>query len=106
MATRYRFDPGLSRFTVQAFTAGMLSFLGHRPTFAVGDFAGVVHFTDDTVAGLRLEVTVRAASLQLVDRVKDADRREIEGTMHRDVLETAAYPEVRFAGSTVGLETL
>ena len=30
--------PGQSRFTVQAFAAGLLSFLGHSPTFAVRDF--------------------------------------------------------------------
>ncbi len=44
MTARYRLDPGQSRFTVQAFATGLLSFLGHSPTFAVRDFAGAVRF--------------------------------------------------------------
>ena len=40
MTTRYRFDPSLSRFTVRAFASGLLSFVGHSPTFAVRQFAG------------------------------------------------------------------
>ena len=44
MPARYRLDPAHSRFTVQAFAAGMLSFLGHNPTFAVRDFQGEVRF--------------------------------------------------------------
>ena len=42
MMTRYRLDPGQSRFTVQAFATGMLSFLAHSPTFAVRAFRGDV----------------------------------------------------------------
>ena len=42
MTARYLLDPTHSRFTVQAFAAGMLSFLGHNPTFAVTGFAGEV----------------------------------------------------------------
>ncbi|HZY84092.1 MAG TPA: hypothetical protein VFE78_04635 [Gemmataceae bacterium] len=38
--TRYRLGPELRQFTVQAFASGMLSFLGHSPTFAVRDFTG------------------------------------------------------------------
>ena len=40
--TRYRLGPELSQFTVQAFASGMLSFLGHSPTFAVRDCTGMV----------------------------------------------------------------
>jgi hypothetical protein len=37
MAVHYRLNPGESRFTVQAFASGLLSFLGHSPTFAIRD---------------------------------------------------------------------
>ena len=101
MAARYRFDPSLSRFTVQAFASGLLSFLGHSPTFAVRDFAGFLSFDDSPVRGLRLELTIKANSLELVDQVKPSDRREIEETMRREVLEVATYPEIRYQASDV-----
>ncbi len=96
MTARYRLGPGLSQFTVQAFASGMLSFLGHSPTFTVRDFTGSVAFEGGTINGMRLVLTVRADSLTLVDNVRPADRGEIEATMRRDVLETQAHPEVRF----------
>jgi polyisoprenoid-binding protein YceI len=105
MATRYRFDPGLSRFTVQAFATGVLSFLGHSPTFAVGDFGGSVVFEEDTVETMRLEVTVRAVSLRLLDNVSASSREELMATMHREVLETAAYPDLRYEGTTAAVQT-
>ena len=106
MTARYRLDPGQSRFTVQAFAAGMLEFLGHSPTFAVRDFTGVVSFEGGTASGMRLELTVRADSLTLLDEVKDADRREIEGTMRRDVLEAAAHPEIRYEAAQAAADAV
>jgi polyisoprenoid-binding protein YceI len=55
---------------------------------------------------MRLGLTVRADSLELVDNVRPADRQEIEGTMRQDVLETAAFPEVAFASDEVSSETV
>jgi polyisoprenoid-binding protein YceI len=106
MATHYRFDPSRSRFTVQAFAAGVLSFLGHSPTFLVRDFAGAVSFDGGRVGGMRLELIVKADALELADHVSAADRREIEGTMRRDVLETAAHPEVRYEAGDVWSESV
>lgn len=94
-AARYRLDRALSRFTVQAFAGGVLSFLAHSPTFAVRDFDGALEFDRATLENLRLDVVVRAESLDLVDQVRLADRQEIEDRMRREVLETGRYPEVR-----------
>ncbi|HWE39181.1 MAG TPA: YceI family protein [Isosphaeraceae bacterium] len=96
MTARYRLDPGQSRFTAQAFATGLLSMLGHSPTFAVRDFSGVVGLDGPEARGLSLELTVRADSLELLDPVKPADREEIEGRMRREVLETASSPEIAF----------
>src|SRR6185312_12624207 len=49
--------------TVEAVAAGLLSFLGHSPTFAVREFAGAVEFPDDLIASLRLDLTVGAGGL-------------------------------------------
>jgi polyisoprenoid-binding protein YceI len=97
----YRLDPGHSRFTVQGFAGGMLSFLAHSPTFAVRNYAGELRLEDGTLRHARLQVTVRADSLELVDRVKQGDREEIEGRMRREVLEVARYLEVRFEADDV-----
>ncbi len=102
--TRYRFDRGQSRFTVQAYAAGMLSFLGHSPTFAVGDFAGELTVEGSAVTSLRL--TIRAESLQLVDEVSAHDRSEIEGTMRRDVLEAARFPEIVYETAKVSADAV
>lgn len=106
MTTRYRLGPGHSRFTAQAFAAGVLSFLGHSPTFAVREFTGAVEFPDDLVANARLELTVGAGSLAVGDAVKPADRREIEGRMRAEVLEAAAFPEIAFHATAAETEKL
>jgi polyisoprenoid-binding protein YceI len=106
MVHRYRFDPSRSHFTAQAFAAGFLSLLGHSPTFAVRDFGGTVAFEGGKASGMRLELTVRADSLALLDQVRDADRIEIEDTMRRKVLETEVYPEIAYRSAEVSTETL
>src|SRR4051794_31632251 len=106
MTVRYRFDPGQSRFTVQAFATGLLSFLGHSPTFAVRDFAGELTVNGADVTGLWLTASVRAGALELVDQVSAADRRQIEDTMRRDVLESAASPEVTYRAEDFAIESV
>jgi polyisoprenoid-binding protein YceI len=104
MPTRYRLDPGHSRFTVRAFATGLLSLFAHSPTFAVRDFTGDLTFDGDAVAGMRLELSIRADSLALVDNVKPADRAEIEGRMRNEVLATAAFTEIKFEAAVVAHE--
>ncbi len=94
MATLYRLDPAQGRFTVQAFATGLLSALGHSPTFAVRDFAGTIRFEREEIHSMTLELTARADSLDLLDQVRDADRREITDRMRRDVLESSTHPTI------------
>lgn len=106
MAARYKLDPGQSRFTVHAFATGMLSMFGHNPTFAVRDFAGAVRFDGSEAKDMVLELTVQADSLDLADQVKPGDRAEIMERMRRDVLETAAFSDVRFQSTDVSGGTI
>jgi polyisoprenoid-binding protein YceI len=99
--TRYRVDPGHSRFTVQAFAGGLLSVLAHSPTFAVRDYAGELRWATHPAERAGLWVTVRAGCLELVDQVRPADRKEIEGRMRREVLEAAAHPEIHFQSTEI-----
>ncbi len=102
---RYRIDPGRSRFAVQAFSAGLLSALGHSPTFAVRDFEGEVRL-GDTVQGLELVLTIRAGSLELEEGVSARDRQEIESRMRGEVLETAAFREIAYRGTVNQADTI
>jgi polyisoprenoid-binding protein YceI len=104
MPQRYRLDPEHSRFTVQAFAAGLLAFVGHSPTFAVRDFSGQVQLMPDSLTESRVEVAARAASLQLLDRASAHDRAEIEERMQREVLAVNAFPEIRFHSTAVAAE--
>ena len=106
MTTRYRLEPTKSRFTVQAFATGMLSFFAHSPTFAARDFSGEIRIEGGVIDGIRVELTVKAASLELLDKVRPADREEIEGRMRREVLEVSAYPEIHFQTEEASGETL
>ncbi len=106
MVDQYRFDPRLSRFTVQTFAAGVLSFFGHSPTFAIQDFKGWVAFEGGRVSGLRLELAVNPDALELVNEVRADDREEIEVRMRRDVLETAAYPEIGYDAAGAASERI
>jgi len=106
MNARYRFEPERSRFSVQAFAAGMLSFLAHSPTFAVRAFGGTLHFDTERRHGDGLDLTITAEALELLDRVKAADRQEIETRMRREVLATDRHPTIQYhAGGFDGERT-
>jgi polyisoprenoid-binding protein YceI len=94
---RYTIDKRVSKFTVQAFADGMLSMLGHSPTFAARDYEGVIECDPDTGEGASFTLRVKAASLELLDDLSSSDRRRIKETMHDEVLESEKYPEIVYA---------
>lgn len=98
---RYRIDAGQSRFTVRVFVGGLLSSLGHDHTIAARNFSGETQFTYGTVAPASLQMTVRAGSLSVTDKVSSSDREKIEGTMRNEVLEVDKYPEINFRSTNV-----
>jgi polyisoprenoid-binding protein YceI len=106
MTTRYRLDAGQSCFTVQAFATGLLSFMGHSPTFAVREFSGAIWFDPSTLGDAGLEITIPAAALDLTDKVRPADRKDIMDRMQREVLEIATFPDVRFQAAEVALKVI
>ncbi len=105
-AVHYAIDKSSSRFTVRAFATGMLSSLGHSPTFAVRDFEGEISFSPDDLSATSLHLKVRADSLEVMDDIKSSDRREIESTMNQRVLETTKYPEIAFSSAGVSVSQL
>jgi polyisoprenoid-binding protein YceI len=105
-APRYALDTSSSKFTVQAFATGMLSSLGHSPTFAVRDFAGEASFDPAAPGDASLVLRIRADSLEVMDDIKSKDRREMESTMNESVLESAKYPEIVFTSTNVSFNKL
>jgi polyisoprenoid-binding protein YceI len=91
---RIRFVPAGSRFTVQAFAEGLLSFLGHSPTFAVRNFTGELALDAETLESGWCRVTAESASLELLDAVSRADRADIESRMRQEVLSVEKYPQI------------
>jgi polyisoprenoid-binding protein YceI len=95
-AERYTIDPVMSRFTVRAFAAGMLSSFGHNPTIAIRDFSGEAEFAPNAPGRTALHLTINAGSLAVTDDVSDKDRREMERLMNQEVLETSRFPVIAF----------
>ncbi len=91
---RYKIETRVSKFTVQAFAGGMLSVIGHDPTFAARDYSGEIECDPATGEGASLKLSVKASSLQVTDDMSSKDKKEIESTMQAEVLESAKFPDV------------
>lgn len=87
-------DLRVSRFTVQAFAGGMLSALGHSPTFAARDYRAAIHCNPETGEGASITLTIKARSLELTDDYSTKDRKTIEQTMQSEVLESDTFAEI------------
>jgi len=105
LGARYRIDASRSNFTVQTFAEGMLSFLGHNPTFAVRRYGGEVQFADGNTKVDSMLLLAQANTLSVLDRVSEKDKAEIENTMCDDVLETGHFPEVIFVSKDVAIKS-
>jgi polyisoprenoid-binding protein YceI len=93
---RFEIDPKASLFTVQAFAAGMVAVIAHSPKFAVRDIVGDIKFVPGTMQKASVGLTISAGSLEIMDEVSSADRREIERTMFDEVLEKSIYPRIDY----------
>lgn len=103
LGNRYRIDAERGNFTVQAFAEGMLSFMGHNPTFAVRRYGGEIQFAEGDEKVEQMLVIAHTESLFLRDNVSEKDRDEIENTMRSDVLETEKFSEIYFISKDVSI---
>jgi polyisoprenoid-binding protein YceI len=102
-AGRYVIDSRASRFTVQAFATGMLARMGHNPTIGIRDFSGEMKFDPDKLQAGGFHLVIKTASLSVQDDINDKDLREIERLMHKEVLDTAKFPEIVYDASGVSV---
>ena len=101
---QYQLDAKASQFTVQAFANGLIASVAHSPKIAIREWQGQVQFVPGTLANASLRVRIRADSLQVLDEMRDDDRRQLQRVMNQEVLETARFPDVRFESSEISAE--
>ncbi len=98
---RYRLDSGQSRFIVRALVGGLLSAFGHNHTIGIREFTGEATLTSDSVAPASLQMTIKADSLAVLDKVSAKDKQEIENKMRNEVLETDQHPNIVFKSTNI-----
>lgn len=101
---RWVVDTRASQFTVQAFASGLVAVVAHSPKIAIRDWTGEVQMASGKLENAVLKVRIQAASLEVLDELRDADRREIHRVMNHDVLEMAQFPEVVYDSSEIKSE--
>lgn len=102
---RYVIDTRASQFTVQAFASGLIAAVAHSPKIAIREWSGEIKMASDMGIG-SLRIQVRAASFEVLDELRDTDRREIHRVMNQEVLETARFPEILYESSEIKAEKL
>lgn len=65
-----------------------------------------MEFSPEDPSASSLHVRASADSLEIMDDIKSKDRQEMESTMNNSVLETAKYPEIVFATTSVSASRL
>jgi polyisoprenoid-binding protein YceI len=102
-AVRYIIDARGSTFIVQAFSTGLLSAFGHDPKIAIRDFQGDAEFNPGgvTLDDARLQLSIRAGSLEVTDGISEKDRDEIQRRMFTEVLENERFCEIIYQCSRV-----
>ncbi|HXG92796.1 MAG TPA: YceI family protein [Blastocatellia bacterium] len=99
---RYRINPTESRFMVEAFSGGILWFLGHDHHFAIRDFSGEAEATAGTLTPASLQMTVKAASLEETGRnFTEQQKQIINNGARKEVLEADKYPDIVFKSTDV-----
>lgn len=98
---QYIADTKSSQFTAQVFAGGLLSAFGHSPTIAIRDFAAEAEVNLEEIEKSSLKATIHAARLAVKNDISDKDRREIERTMHEEILESSSYPEIVYECSKI-----
>ena len=99
---RYVVDASQSKFTVQAFSSGVLAAgFGHDPTIGIRDFTGEVQFTPDSFANASVRLVIETHSLATIDDMKEKERQDLQNLLHNSVMETARYPEIVFQSTII-----
>jgi polyisoprenoid-binding protein YceI len=100
---KFKIDAAGSRFTVQAFATGLLSAFGHNPTIAIRDYDGEIQLNPDTIDA-SVRVTVRTSAMEVVDEMKNDDRKKLEQAMYDQVLEPNRFPTAVYESKQIRVQ--
>ena len=103
---KFVIDTAVSRFTVQAFAAGLLSAFGHNPTIAIRDYEGEIYFAPETYEKALVRVTVRTSAMEILDEMKNDDRKKLEQLMYEDVLDVKRFPTAVYESKEITIQKL
>jgi len=101
---QYQIDAAKSRFIVETQTSALSLLFAHDHRLEASEFSGKATFARNDQKVASLELTVKAASLHLLDEKTLAERAAIEAALREDVLETAKYPDIAFKSCAVSSE--
>ena len=101
---KFKIDATASRFSVQAFATGFLSAFGHNPTIAIRDYDGEIQFNPDTIDNASVRVTVRTSAMEVVDEMKNDDRKKLEQAMYDQVLEPNRFPTAVYESKQITVQ--
>ena len=104
--TPYAIDVRASQFTVQAFAGGLISAVAHSPKIAIRDWSAEIGLSAGAIVESALRATIKLSSLEVLDQIRDDDRRELHRVMSQEVLEIARFPEAKFESSQIVAEQL
>jgi polyisoprenoid-binding protein YceI len=103
---KFIIDTVASRFTVQAFATGLLSAFGHNPTIAIRNYQGEIQFAGDNYESAQVRVTVETSGMEVLDEMKNDDRKKLEQEMYEKVLEVGHYPAAGFESKEIEVHKL
>ena len=103
-SVHYVADRKASQFTVQAFAAGMIAVIAHSPKIAIREWTGDMRFVPDSLNDASLVVKGKTASFDVLDELRETDRRELLRVMTQEVLEVPRFPEFSFESTSINAQ--
>jgi polyisoprenoid-binding protein YceI len=102
VTARYRIVPDQSQFMVEAYSGGLLWFMGHTHHFAVRNFAGEAEVSPEMLEPASLQLTVKTDSLEETGKnFTEGQKKIINEGARKEVLQADAYPEIVFKSTGV-----
>lgn len=90
-----------SRFEAKTGKAGLFGFAGHEHLIRARGFSGRVVYRPKLPSASRVEIVVRADSLEVLTPPDTAEVRKVTQAMRTEVLHVDQYPVIRFLATGV-----
>lgn len=101
-SARYRIVPDQSQFMVEAYSGGLLWFMGHTHHFAVRNFTGEAQVSPEMLEPASLQLTVKTDSLEETGKnFTEEQKKVINEGARKEVLQADNYPEIVFKSTDI-----